>query len=168
MNICEGSERQLTLMGNVRVVCVCRAELETIRTMADQVRRRERGKKRELLLVRDERRRRARLAPDGTNDEAGPSEPGAPGGLPAVLPPDREARLATKAAAKVAREAATLVTAQVMLDPSGPNDRAPSAEPSSAAASRQAEKKESLHKPGEHLSLLSRVGVLILVRPCTR
>ena len=142
-----------------------RTELETIRTMADQVRRREKGKKRDLLLVREERRR---LAADGADDAAGPSATVTSRGLPAEVPPDREARLATKAAAKVAREAATLITAQVMLDPSGPSDWGPSAEPgsSSAAASRQAEKKESLHKPGECFSLVARVGMLIPLTFC--
>lgn len=133
---------------------MCRTDLETIRTMADQVRRRERGKKRELLLLRQELRIRAGLAPDSAADEtAAGTSAGAAAlpNLPLELPPDREARLASKAAAQVAREAATLISAQVLVDPSDPSDRAPwdgEAGPSSAAASRPAEKRESLHLPG--------------------
>ena len=130
---------------------LCRTELETIRTMADQVRRRERGKKRELLLLRQELRTRAGLGSDAANEAAAglSNTSAAHQGLPSELPPDREARLASKAAAQVAREAATLISAQVLVDPSNPSDQAPwgdEAGPSSAL--RPADKRESLHQPG--------------------
>ncbi len=129
-----------------------RTDLETIRTMADQVRRRERGKKRELLLLRQQWRVRAGLVPDGADGAAAGASDGSAAlpRLPLEPPPDREARLANKAAAAVAREAATLISAQVMIDPSSPGDQPPwDAEP--GPSSRQAEKRESLHKPGAFL-----------------
>lgn len=135
----------------------CRNDLETIRTMADQVRRREKNKKRELMEQRQEWRRHGELPPDaadeapGAADESPAKKSVASRRLQQDLLADREARVASKAAAKAAREAATLISAQVMLAPGSVDDKdAAIREAGPSPAPRLIERKEFLHQPGEH------------------
>lgn len=96
--------------------------------MADQMRRRERAQKRDLLLWRAGMRRRMGAQQGGEPQQGKQQQQqGTPlnglhsGGSgawravsdPSLLPPDREARTAAKAAGQAARVAATLIGAQV-------------------------------------------------------
>ena len=88
-----------------RLWCCCRGDLEVIRTMADQVHRREKQRRRELLQWREDWRGVLSMDPAEALEN-----------LPAARPAasaDRESRLANRAAMQAAREASTLVGAQV-------------------------------------------------------
>lgn len=77
-----------------------------IRTMADQVHRREKQRRRELLQWREDWRNVLSM----DSSEALNSLPSGPVSSPCA---DRESRLANRAAMQAAREASTLIGAQV-------------------------------------------------------
>ena len=82
------------------------------------MRRREKLHKRELLQWRKHWSERLSADADAAATSEGPLEV-PPVGPQQELPPDKEARLASRAAAQAAREAATLIGAQVVMTPSG-------------------------------------------------
>ncbi|CAL5220695.1 g2747 [Coccomyxa viridis] len=85
-----------------------RGDLEVIRTMADQVHRREKQRRRELLQWREDWHGVLSLDPAEALENL-------PNGPVSSASADRESRLANRAAMQAAREASTLIGAQVSL-----------------------------------------------------
>ena len=98
--------RRQSKKGNNSEFLCCRGDLEVIRTMADQVHRREKQRRRELLQWREEWHGVLSLDPAEALENL-------PSGPVSSASADRESRLANRAAMQAAREASTLIGAQV-------------------------------------------------------